>query len=141
MRYKPNKTAVIIDHVGNYSRHGLPDQDREWTLEGHPKRSRQKEDAEEVLVKSCPECYRTFPLKDAYGQRIRFCPFCGAELPMAKREMDEQRQAVLKKIEGFVLDYDSPNACTSYNELLAYARRKGYKPGWAYYQALKRGML
>lgn len=141
MRYKPNKRAIIIDHVGNYSRHGLPDQDREWTLEGQPKRKKQKEAAEEVLVKSCPECYRTFPAKDASGQRIRLCPFCGAELPMGKRELEEQRQAVLQKIEGFVLNYDSPNACTSFNELLAYAKRKGYKPGWAYYQALKRGLL
>ena len=140
MRYQPDKRAVIIDHVGNYSRHGLPDQDREWKLEGQPKRKKQKELAEEVLVKSCPECYRTFPAKDASGQRIRLCPFCGAELPMGNRELEEQRQAVLQKIEGFVLDYDSPNACTSFNELLAYAKRKGYKPGWAYYQALKRGL-
>ena len=141
MRYKPDKRAVIIDHVGNYSRHGLPDQDREWTLKGQPKRKKQKEPAEEVLVKSCPECYRTFPPKDASGQRMQFCPFCGAELPMGRREMEELRSAVLQKIEGFVLNYDSPNACTSYNELLAYARKKGYKPGWAYYQALKRGMI
>lgn len=141
MRYQEGKRAIIIDHVGNYSRHGLPDQDREWTLEGQPKRKKQKEAAEEVLVKSCPECYRTFPPKDANGQRIRLCPFCGAELPMGNRELEEQRQAVLQKIEGFVLNYDSPNACTSFNELLAYAKRKGYKPGWAYYQALKRGLL
>ena len=47
----------------------------------------------------------------------------------------------LQKIEGFVLHYDSHNDCTSYNEFLAYAKRKGYKPGWAYYQALKRGLL
>ena len=140
MRYQEGKRAIIIDHVGNYSLHGLPDQDREWKLEGHPKRSRQKEAAEEVLVKSCPECYRTFPAKDASGQRIRLCPFCGAELPMGNRELEEQRQAVLQKIEGFVLNYDSPNACTSFNELLAYAKRKGYKPGWAYYQAQKRGL-
>ena len=141
MRYQEGKRAVIIDHVGNYSRHGLPDQDREWTLKGQPKRKKQKEASEEVLVKSCQECYRTFPAKDASGQRIRFCPFCGAELPMGRREMEELRSAVLQKIEGFVLNYDSPNACTSYNELLAYARKKGYKPGWAYYQALKRGMI
>ena len=28
MRYRPDKRAVIIDHVGNYARHGLPDDDR-----------------------------------------------------------------------------------------------------------------
>jgi len=29
----PNKVATIIDHVGNVYRHGLPDEDREWSLE------------------------------------------------------------------------------------------------------------
>ena len=32
MRYQPGKTAIIIDHVGNYTRFGMPDDDREWTL-------------------------------------------------------------------------------------------------------------
>lgn len=42
MRYKPNKRAVIIDHVGNYARHGMPDDDREWTLEKRKKLSVKK---------------------------------------------------------------------------------------------------
>lgn len=37
MRYRPNKRAVIIDHVGNYARFGMPDDDREWSLEKKPK--------------------------------------------------------------------------------------------------------
>lgn len=145
MRYKPNKRAVIIDHVGNYSRHGLPDQDREWTLKGNQK---QKMSVDGVSLQSCPKCYRTFPKKDGNGKPILICPYCKELLATAlgmkrgkRRKPDEQRQAVLQKIEGFVLNYDSPNACTSFNELLAYAKRKGYKPGWAYYQALKRGLL
>ena len=42
MRYRPNKKAIILDHVGNYSRHGMPDDDREWTLEGNPKKHQKK---------------------------------------------------------------------------------------------------
>src|SRR5690625_2831773 len=34
MRYRPNKTSIIIDHVGNVNRHGLPDDDRQWSLKG-----------------------------------------------------------------------------------------------------------
>ena len=34
----PDKVAIIIDHVGNYIRHGLPDQDREWTLKARKRR-------------------------------------------------------------------------------------------------------
>ena len=34
----PDKRAVIIDHVGNVFRHGMPDEDREWSLESKKKR-------------------------------------------------------------------------------------------------------
>ena len=31
---REGKTAIIIDHVGNIDRHGLPNADREWSLKG-----------------------------------------------------------------------------------------------------------
>ena len=142
MRYRPDKRAVIIDHVGNYARFGLPDQNRQWTLEGQPKQTRKQEKtADDLAVTSCPQCFRTFVSKDDSGQRIRLCPYCGAVLPTRRKGLDEERAAILQKIDGFVLDYDSPAQCGSYTELLAYARRKGYKPGWAYYQAKARGLI
>jgi len=49
----PNKVAIIIDHVGNVYRHGLPDEDREWTLEGKQK----KREPGEIKIKQCPKCY------------------------------------------------------------------------------------
>jgi len=33
MRYKPGKTAIIIDHVGNIFEHGFPQDDRAWSLD------------------------------------------------------------------------------------------------------------
>jgi len=30
MRYQHNKQAIIIDHVGNYVRHGLPNTEHDW---------------------------------------------------------------------------------------------------------------
>lgn len=35
----PSKVAVIIDHVGNCFRHGLPNALQEWTLDSKPKRN------------------------------------------------------------------------------------------------------
>ena len=49
----PNKRAVIIDHVGNVYRHGLPDEDREWSLEGKMK----KREPSEIKIRQCPKCY------------------------------------------------------------------------------------
>lgn len=142
MRYRPDKRAVIIDHVGNYARHGLPDDDREWTLDKKPKRKKgEKSQPVENAVTQCPECFLTFHTRDENGEVVKNCPYCGAELPVKERKEIKQEEAVLEKIEGFRIDYSDPDSCKSYKELLLYARKHGYKPGWAYYQAKKRGLL
>lgn len=134
MRYQPDKRAVIIDHVGNYTRFGMPDDDREWTLE--PKRKKKKMVADGETIRQCPKCFYTF-------RTAPECPSCGYEFPREGRgELVEDAGATLAKVHGFRLDYrKTPQDCSSYLELLAYAREHGYKPGWAYYQAKNRGML
>ncbi len=141
MRYKPGKRAVIIDHVGNYVRFGLPDEHREWSLDAK-KRNRTNTGCTDFNVRCCTKCFKVFPLVDEQGEKYTACPFCGFVFPVRENKaIEEEKQAVLKKIEGFVVDYDSPQECSSYLELLNYARNKGYKPGWAYYQAKVRGMI
>lgn len=133
MRYQPDKRAVIIDHVGNYTRFGMPDDDREWTLE--PKRKKKRMVAASEQIRQCPECFFTFPKTDT-------CPHCGYEFPQKQRgELEEDSSAELEKIEGFTLDYRTPDDCTTYQELLQYAKSHGYKKGWAFYQAKNRGLL
>ena len=139
MRYREGKRAVIIDHVGNYARHGMPDDAREWSLDKKEKRSYVKAEKEtSETVRSCPECFFTFP---AVAAKSGYCPHCGAELPRKQRKLDTDEGAELIKVEGFRLDLAGPESCSSYEELLAYASRHGYKPGWAYYQARRRGMI
>ena len=137
--FKGAKRAVIIDHVGNYARHGLPDEDRHWNLTS--KKETKKKQEKDVPIKQCNACFRVFPPKDEKGNRYTECPFCGAPLPKSSRELEEDAAATLQRIESITLTYDSPNDCNSYQELLAYARRKGYKKGWAWYQARARGMI
>lgn len=140
MRYKPTKTAVIIDHVGNYARHGLPDSDREWTLDGKPKQ--EKNVKKPVALQTCPNCFEVFPKYDKQNKLVRICPYCHYVLPIPKKqEIEEIRETALQKITDFVVNYDSPNECGSYQELLLYAKRKGYKSGWAWYQAKSRGLI
>lgn len=38
----PDKVALILDHVGNFTRHGLPDDVREWSLESKAKKKKQE---------------------------------------------------------------------------------------------------
>lgn len=130
MRYQPGKRAIIIDHVGNYSRFGLPDDDREWDLE--PKKKKKKMVSDNMHVRQCPECYCTF-------KTASVCPNCG--YVFAKLELEEHPEAMLTQISGFKVDYRTPEDCKSYAELKEYAATHGYKPGWAFYQAKARGWI
>lgn len=137
MRYKLGKSAVIIDHVGNYARFGMPDADREWTLESRPKKARQQAE-EEVKVLQCPECFYTFQPEDD----VKVCPKCGYVFPKKERTLETKDDAELHEIVGFTLKYDdSSDQCRNYNDLVRYAKKRGYKTGWAYYQAKQRGFL
>lgn len=139
MRYKPGKSAIIIDHVGNYARFGMPDADRQWTLESRPKKARHKsDDLPKIKVLQCPECFYTFQPEDD----VKICPECGYAFPKKERTVDIKDGTELKNITGFVLKYDdSPEQCRNIHDLKKYAKQKNYKLGWIYYQAKQRGWL
>jgi len=65
--------GLIIDHVGNVQRHGLPDKHREWSLDRRDRRSRSKTD--EIPLTTClnpnTECYEPYP------RTYKCCPNCG----------------------------------------------------------------
>lgn len=124
MRYKPGKQAIIIDHVGNALKHGLPDMDRKWTLDDT------KRDTETpVSVKQCPKCFAAY---DGYKKK---CPYCGYEIPVVEeeRELEVVPEVELKEL--------TEEDLHSMKDLYAYAKQKGYKPGWAYYQGQMRGYI
>lgn len=137
MRYKDNKRAVIIDHVGNYARFGLPDADREWSLQGRPKSEKSRTE-NEVKILQCPECFYTFvpPENDE-----KVCPCCGYEFQKKSRNIEQKTETELKKITSFSLDFSTPDDCKNMHDLQVYAKKRGYKSGWIYYQARERGWL
>lgn len=134
MRYKDGKTAIIIDHVGNYLTHGLPDDERSWTLAKKDRKIRENKAETEVNAKMCPKCFAVFSPKTV-------CPYCGYEIPKQVRNIKEESKTELRKIDGIKLDFNSPAQCRSMSDLILYAKKKGYKAGWAYYQAKKRGYI
>lgn len=139
MRYKPDKRAIIIDHVGNYARFGMPDEDREWTLEKRDRTKKKSDEEQGEKVKQCPECFYTFAAPPPGTKSV--CPNCGYEFPVVERKVEAEVQAELVKIEGFKLDYSSPDDCQCYSDLVAYGKKKGYKPGWAFHEAMERGYM
>jgi superfamily II DNA or RNA helicase len=69
LRPAPGKArAVILDHAGNCLRHGLPDLEHAWSLEGRPKKKGK------ALVHRCPECGALIP------SAAQWCPECVADL-------------------------------------------------------------
>ena len=131
MRYREGKRAVIIDHVGNVHRFGLPDLDREWRLDPKPQKKQEKT----VSVKQCTECFYTHAPAPA-------CPKCGHVYEKTEREiMEERKEQELQKIERRVSMMHSASECKSMKELSVYAKQHGYKPGWAYHQAKALGIF
>jgi DNA repair protein RadD len=61
--------ALIIDHVGNFLRHGAPDRPRQWSLNRRDKRAKKASDA--VPLRVCVQCYQP------YERIYRECPHCG----------------------------------------------------------------
>lgn len=75
LRTAPGKEfGLIIDHVSNYKRHGLPDKSHYWTLDRREKRAKQEKDPEDIELIPCPECSRPFE------KCFTVCPHCGFEL-------------------------------------------------------------
>jgi superfamily II DNA or RNA helicase len=69
LRPLPDKThALIIDHVGNVVRHGLPDSVRTWSLD---RRIKRQQHSETIPVRACPNC--TY----VYLKTLAACPDCG----------------------------------------------------------------
>lgn len=63
--------GIIIDHVENWKRHGLPDATRVWSLDGREKGSRSKFDPDVIPLTDCPKCF------EPYEAVKSFCPHCG----------------------------------------------------------------
>lgn len=85
LRPAPGKVAVILDHAGNIIRHGFPDEDREWTLEGRKKSKRgaaNDNDEPEVRITTCPKCF-------AIHKPAPSCPACGHIYPIKARQVEQ----------------------------------------------------
>lgn len=120
--------AIILDHVGNVLTHGLPDDLREWSLEGIKKRRGKQERENIIKTKQCEKCYAVHPPGP-------ICPVCGhiyindeppEEVSGELTEVDEEaaRQIKLNKIR-------EQGAAKTLDELEKIAMSRGYKKGWA----------
>ena len=133
---REEKTAIIIDHVANVERFGLPNIDRDWTLSGIETK-KQKAKIGEPTTRTCDLCFAT------YWSAERMCPLCGHQNEITERELEEIKEARLEEIREEkqaqltqkVKKYSKPSDCLNMEELTEYRKQRGYKPGWQYHVA------
>jgi DNA repair protein RadD len=118
--------AVILDHAGNIAKHGLPDEDREWTLQGTPKR---KGGDGGPPVRECKMCFAAYPASKLA------CPECG-HVPEIEARGVEEVAGDLKEIEAAKLRLSRNKeewGAQSIEDMIAIAKRRGYRnpQAWA----------
>lgn len=91
LRKKP-EPAILLDLVGNLARLGLPDEEREWTLEGRKKADR----GEGVIV--CKQCFYSHAPAPQ-------CPDCGFVYPVKQRDGAGMGR-LLDEVEGELEEID-----------------------------------
>lgn len=131
MRYCEGKTAIIIDHVANYTRHGLPDDKREWTLA-----ERQRSAEENVIdVRECPHCFAVMDAKDVMCEDgVRRCIVCGYVFETPTKREYEREQAELVQILA-AAPYTEYRTMKTFDELVQFQKAKGYKFAWVLHKA------
>ncbi len=133
--------ALIIDHVGNVIRHGLPDAPREWSLASRERRSKGANDA--IPLRTCLNlnadgmgngCFSTYP------RYLKTCPYCGFYPEPPERtspaavdgDLFELDPATLAALRGEVDRINGAPLIPSHLPPLAAA---GLQKQWAYRQA------
>lgn len=132
LRPAPDKThAIVIDCVGNILRHGLPDAERNFSLNDRPK----GESA--PPVKECPVCYAVHPIQ---AERCNECGhiFISKSTPEKPAEIVDlveitktTKNHKLNSVEMHQRKLRVAKAQT-FVELDALRIEFGYKPGWVY---------
>lgn len=112
---------ILIDMVGGFARHGLPDDERDWSLEGRKKIKR------EMDLVVCPDCFAAHPPAPK-------CPECGH---VYQRRITEAGGRVLDEVEGELQEIDveairrerkrEQAECKTLEDLIALATARGYK--------------
>ena len=131
---RKDEPALIFDHSGNVFEHGMPNEEREWKLEGRKKRVRAVSEERDVEMRKCTKCYFCHPPKPV-------CPNCGNVYPVQPR--------TIKKIEGELEEVEAVKRkekrmevgqARTYEDLARIARDRGYNPYWAKLMAQKKGI-
>ena len=133
MRYKKDKTAIIIDHVGNIYLHGFPDNDREWTLKGKTRKQ-----GSNVHIKQCPKCFACMP------SLSRICPECGYAFTPEEMRQYTQVDAKLEELKRLeilaAMPYSDYKKIKTFDDMVRFQKAKKFKFAWALHKCEELGI-
>lgn len=124
------RKCFVLDHAGLVFRHGMADEEREWTLDGIvKKKGKKKEDDKPPPIAQCPKCFLVHDPAPT-------CPACG--------HVYEARARALNEVDGELAEVTDEVAeqlrrkrqrevasARTLDDLNKIAAQRGYKPGWA----------
>jgi superfamily II DNA or RNA helicase len=134
-RYGGNTRALVLDHANCTATFGLPDDPREWSLEGR-KRGRKKSDQQDdgPSTKQCSDCF-AMCLSTAAN-----CPACGKPFRVVGRPGPEQvdgelvefrRDPEADRLKAMTYKESLAWAGTDIEKLYKIAKAKKYRRTWA----------
>lgn len=120
LRPAEGKRAIIYDLVGNVFRHGLPDEDRQWSLS---KKMRQHKNTDTLNIRECKNCFRV------YGGSNKICPYCGFDNGKTKKEIEIEQKAKLERITELKKKQEriEVGICKDFASLVALAKKRNYR--------------
>lgn len=128
LRPSPGKKAIIYDLVGNVFRHGMPTEERDWSLEEKVKAPNPSGERD-VLVRTCENCLLAYPGTQPV------CPFCGHDNGKTQKQIEQEEKAELERIEKVEKKKRKmeQGMAQTFDDLVALGKKRGYKnPGfWA----------
>lgn len=120
LRADGGEPHILLDMVGGFARLGLPDEEREWTLDG--KATGKPKGKQEERVKFCPSCF-------AAHDPAPVCPSCGHVYEVTGRKIGE--------VDGEMVEIDQEAVrqqrvieqaqARSLEDLIRLATARGYK--------------
>lgn len=132
---KDGSRAVILDHVGNVTRHGLPDTDREWTLDT----KKRKDPAPSVTQCKCGRALNSATAREDAAGCTKRDPCLMLAPPAVKPPAEIEIVAgELQKVTADDLAHLREGKVNqmlrgdeTMDELLLIAKARGYNPRWA----------
>lgn len=152
---RPGKTAIIIDHANNFKTFGYPDDDRDWkqAIKSGKQKSKTLLTDPGLAIVTCDYCFAVVRASEVKDGK---CPICGKPIKVHEAkpvsdvdlvEASKERQKAIREIvksdllKSKSVANKSVSELHTMKELQAYGKLHGYKKGWSFYMAKRKGIL